>query len=171
LFAASSKKIGTGYDKSWLRDNFYECLAFEVIGDWDTVEKTYNALLNVFLKHEKKIDRAIKSKPKHKMHYIHARFHPETFEEFWEEWGHKQNDSIGAILFRIGELEHHHKRTILRDKSHIRIVNKLVKYLESIGYWHDPDSGMWEEDEEVHASSVGKLVIDDKIYGLLRCLP
>ena len=40
----------------------------------------------------------------------------------------KQNDSIGAILFRIGELEKHHKRTILKDKHHIRIINKLVKY-------------------------------------------
>lgn len=40
LFAASDKGVGTGYDKSqWLRDNFYETVAFEVIGDWDTVEK------------------------------------------------------------------------------------------------------------------------------------
>ena len=53
LFAASDKKVATGYDKSWLRDNFYECLAFEVINDWDTVERTYNALLDIFLKHEK----------------------------------------------------------------------------------------------------------------------
>ena len=52
LFAASKKDIHTGYDKAWLRDNFYECLAFEVIGDWDTVEKTYNAIINIFLKHE-----------------------------------------------------------------------------------------------------------------------
>ena len=37
LFAASDKSVGTGYDKSWLRDNFYECLAFEVINDCDTV--------------------------------------------------------------------------------------------------------------------------------------
>lgn len=158
LFAASSKKVSTGYDKSWLRDNFYECLAFEVIGDWDTVEKTYSTLLKIFIKHEEKIDHAIAKKPEHKYQYIHARFHPETFEEFWEEWGNKQNDSIGAILFRIGELEHHHKRSILKNKDHIRIVNKLIKYLESIEYWHDQDSGMWEEDEEVHASSVGACI-------------
>src|SRR3989339_866016 len=158
LFAASSKSVSTGYDKSWLRDNFYECLAFEVIGDWDTVEKTYNALLEIFLKHEGKIDYAIAKKPEHKHQYIHARFHPETFDEFWEEWGNKQNDSIGAVLFRIGELEHHHKRSILRDESHLRIVNKLVRYLQSIEYWHDTDSGMWEENEEVHASSVGACV-------------
>lgn len=158
LFAASSPKVSTGYDKSWLRDNFYECIAFEIIGDWDTVEKTYNALLEIFLKHESKIDAAIENKPEAEHEYIHARFHPKTFEEFWEDWGNKQNDSVGAILYRIGELEHNHKRSILKDENHIRIVNKLVKYLESIQYWHDPDSGMWEEDEEVHASSVGACV-------------
>lgn len=158
LFAASSKEVGTGYDKSWLRDNFYECLAFEVIGDWKTVEKTYNALLEVFLKHEEKIDWAIDKKPEHRHEYIHARVHPETFEEFWEEWGNKQNDAVGAILFRIGELERHRPGSILRHDDHVRITQKLVQYLESIEYWHDYDSGMWEEDEEIHASSVGACV-------------
>ncbi|MGV8150438.1 MAG: glycoside hydrolase family 15 protein [Candidatus Woesearchaeota archaeon] len=158
LFAASQKSVDTGYDKSWLRDNFYECLAFEVIGDWDTVEQTYDAILQIFLKHEYKIDHAIQKKPEHKHEYIHARFNPETFDEYWEDWGNKQNDSIGAILFRIGELEHHHRRTILKNEDHIRIVNKLVKYLESIKYWCDEDNGVWEENEEVHASSVGACV-------------
>jgi phosphorylase kinase alpha/beta subunit len=158
LFAASDKAVGTGYDKSWLRDNFYETAAFEVIGDWDTVEKTYEAILNIFLKHEDKIDWAIENKPQATYQYIHARFHPETFDEFMEEWGNKQNDAIGCILFRIGELEIHHNRSVLKTPDHVRIANKLVKYLESIEYWHDRDSGMWEEDEEVHASSVGACV-------------
>ncbi len=158
LFAASSKKVNTGYDKSWLRDNFYECIAFEVINDWESVERTYTALLKIFLKHEEKIDHAIAKKPEHKHEYIHARFDPETFDEFWEDWGNKQNDSIGAILFRIGELEAHHKTSILKTENEIRIVNKLVQYLQSIEYWHDRDSGMWEENEEVHASSVGACV-------------
>jgi GH15 family glucan-1,4-alpha-glucosidase len=158
LFAASSKKVKTGYDKSWLRDNFYECIAFEVLNDWDVVEKTYHAILDIFKKHESKIDWAIRKKPQYSYEYIHARFHPETFEEFWEEWGNKQNDSIGAILFRIGELEHHHKKTILKTEDDVRIVNKIVHYLQSVEYWHDRDSGMWEEGEEVHASSVGACV-------------
>jgi phosphorylase kinase alpha/beta subunit len=158
LFAASSKKVDTGYDKSWLRDNFYECLAFEVIGDWGTVEKTYEAIIQIFLKHEYKIDYAIQKKPEHKHEYIHARFHPETFDEFWEDWGNKQNDSIGAILFKIGELETRRKGSIIKNEDHIRIINKLVKYLESIHYWCDEDNGVWEENEEVHASSVGACV-------------
>lgn len=158
LFAASRKTISTGYDKAWLRDNFYECLGFEIIKDWNTVKKTYRALLNIFLKHEDKIDWAIKEKPKHKHQYIHARYHPLTFNEYWEEWGNKQNDSIGAILFKIGELENFRKGFILENENDKRIVQKLICYLKSIGYWHDFDSGMWEEDEEIHASSVGACV-------------
>jgi len=158
LFLASKKGVSTGYDKSWLRDNFYETIAFEVIGDWDTVEKTYNAILKIFLKYEEKIDWAIREKPKESYKRIHARFHPETFEEFWEEWGNKQNDAIGCILFRLGELEINQKRSIIKTRDQIRIVNKLVRYLDAIEYWHDPDSGIWEEDEELHASSIGACV-------------
>lgn len=158
LFAASSKEVSTGYDKSWLRDNFYECLAFEVLDEWETVEKTYNALLKVFEKHEEKIDWAIQHKPTEKYQYIHARVDPETFEEFWEDWGNKQNDAVGAILFRIGELEKNRPGCIIKDEDHLRITQKLVDYLSNLEYWHDRDSGMWEEDEEIHASSVGACV-------------
>ena len=168
LFAASKKDTDTGYNKSWLRDNFYECLAFEVLDDWKTVAKTYHALLNVFKKHESKIDSAIQKKPEHRQFYIHARFHPETFDEFWEEWGNKQNDSIGAILFKIGELEQHKNVHILKTKADKRIVQKLVWYLQAVEYWQDEDSGMWEENEEVHASSVGACVAGLK---MLKDLP
>ena len=158
LFLASKKGVSTGYDKSWLRDNFYETIAFEIIGDWKTIEKTYYAILNIFLRFEEKIDWAIKEKPRETYKRIHARFHPDTFEEFWDEWGNKQNDAVGCILYRIGELETNQKRSIIKTDDQVRIVNKLVKYLTAIEYWHDPDSGMWEEDEELHASSVGACV-------------
>ncbi len=158
LFLASKAGVSTGYDKSWLRDNFYETIAFEVIGDWKTVENTYRAILKILLRYEEKIDWAITRKPEHSYQYIHARFNPETFDEFWEEWGNKQNDAIGCILFRIGELEVRQKRVILKTEAQVRIINKLVKYLESVQYWQDPDSGVWEMEEELHASSVGACV-------------
>jgi GH15 family glucan-1,4-alpha-glucosidase len=156
LFAASKKNIDTGYNKAWLRDNFYECLAFAVIGDWDTVEKTYEAVMKIFLKHEYKIDHAIDKKPEHKHEYIHARYNPETFDEYWDDWGNKQNDAIGAILFMLGKLQYKNKK--IMNKDNIKIINKLVKYLESVHFWCDNDNGMWEENEEVHASSVGACV-------------
>src|SRR3989344_464969 len=154
LFAASTKGIDTGYDKAWLRDNFYECLAFEVVGDFDTVRKMYRAILDIFKKHEYKIDHAISKKPAHTHEYIHPRYHPETFDEFWEEWGNKQNDSIGCILFEIGRLESR-GISVVESEDDCRILQKLVWYLSTLEYWHDPDSGMWEENQELHASSVG----------------
>jgi phosphorylase kinase alpha/beta subunit len=170
LFSASRRGVSTGYDKSWLRDNFYETLAFEIIGDFATVEKTYRAILKVFLKHEHKIDWAISHKPKASYQYIHARFNPETFDEFWEEWGNKQNDAVGCILYRLGELEINQKRSIIKTDDHIRIVNKLVRYLQAIEYWQDPDSGMWEEDEEVHSSSIGAVLAGLKSISRVGCI-
>lgn len=158
LFLASPKGVHTGYDKAWLRDNFYECMAFEYVGHWDVVRTTYRAILNIFLKHEAKIDAAIAHKPESSFEYIHPRYHPDTFDEFWEEWGNKQHDAVGAILFRLGELANHGAYNVIETADDKRIVQKLVNYLGSIEYWMDPDNGMWEEAEEVHASSVGACV-------------
>ena len=158
LFLASKPSVTTGYDKAWLRDNFYECMAFEVLNDWETVRQTYRAILDIFHKHEFKIDHAIKQKPTYVYEYIHPRYNPETFDEFWEEWGNKQNDSIGCILFKIGELEHIRKIKILDSEEDYRVIQKLVNYLASLEYWQDSDSGVWEESQEVHASSIGACV-------------
>jgi GH15 family glucan-1,4-alpha-glucosidase len=154
FLAAADVGVSTGYDKSWLRDNFYEVMAFEETGDLETSQKTWHALLDIFLKHEDKINWAIEKRPQFSYQYIHARYNPETFEEFWEEWGNKQNDAVGCILFAIGS---HELRgtSVIRDENDKRIVQRLVDYLGTIEYWHDADNGVWEEYEEVHSSSVG----------------
>lgn len=167
LFAASKKNTKTGYNKSWLRDNFYECLAFQILEDWDTVFKTYRAILKIFEKHEYKIDYAIAHKPQHRHEYIHPRYNPLTFDEFWEDWGNKQNDSVGAILFAIGKLMQQ-KKKILVSKKDYDTVQKLVDYLSTLEYWHDQDSGMWEEEEEVHSSSIGACIAGLKAVSKIK---
>jgi GH15 family glucan-1,4-alpha-glucosidase len=157
FLAAAEEGVSTGYDKSWLRDNFYEVMAFEEIEDWDTVHKTWHALLDIFLKHEDKIAWAAQERPRFTYQYIHARYHPETFEEFWEEWGNKQNDAVGCMLFAFAEL-HKKGQSVIRSDDDKRITQRLVDYLASIEYWHDPDNGVWEEYEEVHCSSIGACV-------------
>ncbi|MEM4260256.1 MAG: glycoside hydrolase family 15 protein [Candidatus Woesearchaeota archaeon] len=154
LFIAAPTN-NTGYGKAaWIRDNIYEALGLEHTKDYAAVIKTYRALLNIFLKHEEKIDWAIKNKPQHKYQYIHARYDPETLNEFWDEWGNMQNDAIGAFLFKIADLMDKNIQ-VIRDYNDLHIIQKLVLYLQSVEYWHDKDNGMWEENEEVHASSVG----------------
>ena len=157
LFAASRMTDKTGYNLAWIRDNVYTTLGLEAAKKYSIVKKTLRALLDILLKHEYKIEWAIREKPKHHYQYIHARYDPITMEEIWEEWGNKQNDAIGAFLFRIGDLEEKRVK-IVRDENDLRILQKLVCYLQSIGYWHDKDNGMWEENEEVHASSIGACV-------------
>lgn len=155
--AAAREGVSTGYDKAWLRDNFYATLAFEAAGDWKGVRKTWRTVLDLFLKHEDKIDWAVKNRPHESFQYIHARYDPETFEEFWEEWGNKQNDAVGAVLYKFAELEEKGHSVLETDEDR-RMIGKLVEYLNSLEYWHDPDNGVWEEYEEIHASSVGAVV-------------
>ncbi|MBS1266708.1 MAG: hypothetical protein MAG795_00677 [Candidatus Woesearchaeota archaeon] len=154
LFSASRKNVKTGYNAAWIRDNIYEAIGLEKTKDIKALKKTYYALFNIFLNHEWKIDYAIKKKPKYDFQYIHARYNPKTLTEFQEPWGNKQNDAIGAFLFKVGDL---YKKGIVvfRNHSDLRILQKLVYYLASIEYWHDKDNGIWENEEELHASSVG----------------
>lgn len=173
LFAASSKQVTTGYDKAWLRDNLYCALALEAIGDSESLLRLFNSLFAILIKHEWKIDYAIIAKPQYSYQYIHARYHPETFDEFWESWGNKQNDAIGALLFCTGSFVSKDSQLIgddevtlalaggqitFRGEDKRRIVQKLISYLEAIAYWQDSDSGAWEENEEIHASSLGACV-------------
>lgn len=169
LFMASRADVSTGYNKAWLRDNFYTCLAFEEAEDWETVRKVWKAVLGIFVKHKDKIDWAAKNKPLYTYQYIHARYNPENFEEFWEEWGNKQNDAVGAILFKIGELEQKSIK-IIETTEEKEILQILVNYLQSIEYWADRDNGVWEEYEEVHASSVGACVAGLKSIAKLGIL-
>ncbi len=156
LYSASAMAVSTGYDKAWIRDNIYIALGVELLNPQEAV-KTYHALLNILKKHEFKIDHAIKKKPKHNYQYIHARYCPATLREFHENWGNKQNDAVGLLLFKIGDLTEKGHR-IIRDISDLRILKKLVDYAVSIEYWHDEDNGVWEESEELHASSVGAML-------------
>jgi GH15 family glucan-1,4-alpha-glucosidase len=170
LFIASSPTVRTGYNRAWIRDTIYESMGLEAVKSFKELIKSYHALLDILLKHEYKINWAIKEKPKYAYQYIHARYDPSSGNEIMEEWGNKQNDAIGALLFKVGDLEYKGIK-ILRDNNDVRILQKLVYYLKSIEYWHDKDNGMWEESEEVHASSVGACVAGLKAVKSLVNVP
>ncbi len=157
VFTASAPDVATGYDKAWLRDIYFMSLGFLETGELSVVEKAAKALLAVFVKHKDKIDWAIAHKPHETWQRIHARFNPETFEEYWEEWGNSQNDAVGEVLNLIVELELRGRSVIATDEERA-VVQKIIDYLVALEYWRDADNGIWEENMEVHASSVGSCV-------------
>src|SRR6185369_11191913 len=48
--------------------------------------------------------------------------------------------------------------SMLRNDQDRKTVQTLIYYICNVEYWHDADNGMWEEAEEVHASSIGAVV-------------
>lgn len=157
VFTASAFDVDTGYDKAWLRDIYFIVLCFLETGDIETVRKAAKALLQVFVKHKDKIDWAAENKPHYAWQYIHARFHPETFEEYWEEWGNSQNDAVGEVINLLCTLELLGVSVVETDDERW-MVQRVIDYLINIEYWQDDDNGIWEENMEVHASSIGSCV-------------
>lgn len=143
------------YSYVWIRDVFYSTLPF-LYTPSERFEKAYHAIFDLFKRYEWKIDIHTKNKPKFLYEYIHSRYSMDL-EELNVEWGHAQNDAIGAFLWGVGEGVRHGQK-VIRDKDDLRIIQKLVKYLECLEYWQTEDNGMWEENMEVHASSVGACV-------------
>ena len=167
LFTASAADVDTGYNKAWLRDVYFMTLGFQATGEWEPVKKAARALLGILCKHKEKINWASRNKPLESWQYIHARFNPENFDEYWEEWGNKQNDAVGEVLYLISACELA-GAGIVETEHEKELLQTLTEYLVSVEYWQDGDSGIWEENQELHASSVGAVVAALKLADQLE---
>lgn len=161
--------VSQDYRFVWIRDCVYMSLPY-VNKPEATYESTYYRLLDLLLEYEWKIDILCEHKPTYEWEYIHARYSEHVQEIHSQNWGHVQHDMIGALLFGLGLGVRYGKR-MLRGEHDRRIVQKLVRYLNNIEYWNDPDNGMWEEWREVHASSVGACVAGLKAVQSLVDVP
>lgn len=144
------------YSAVWIRDTLYISLPY-LNKTCDTYERAVHRLLDMLLEYEWKIDIHTQDRPRESWQYIHAKYDAANVRELLEPWGHAQHDAIGMMLWSIGEGEKRGKR-IIRDHRDRNMVQKLVYYLQTCEYWHDTDNGMWEEEREVHASSVGACI-------------
>ncbi|MFD1677000.1 glycoside hydrolase family 15 protein [Alicyclobacillus fodiniaquatilis] len=161
LYVASPSNT---YHYVWIRDICYISLS-ELHRDGGRFEETYHSMLDIFRKYEWKLTYHAKHRPRAVYEYIHPRYSADTLEEISEPWGNAQNDAIGAFLFGIGQGLRRGK-PMLRDERDAHIISLLIAYLETLEYWNDEDNGMWEENRELHASSVGACVA-----GLLAVQP
>ncbi|MCB0370200.1 MAG: hypothetical protein KDD45_12445, partial [Bdellovibrionales bacterium] len=66
-------------------------------------------------------------------------------------------DAVGEVLNLIVTLEQMGE-SVVETKDEREMVQKIIDYLLAIEYWDDDDNGIWEENLEVHASSIGSCV-------------
>ena len=148
----------TGYAAVWVRDNIYVAYCHYVLGEVETALKCVRCLRQYFSKHQHRFEKIINGEvdPDNVMQRPHVRFNGEDLTEIDQNWQHAQNDALGYFLWFYCQLI---GDCVLQPSSEeLEILTLLPLYFEAIAYWQDEDSGHWEEDRKVSASSIGVVV-------------
>lgn len=150
----------TGYQNAWVRDNVMIANSFRLRGATDTARNVSNGLTNYFHKYVSRF-RAIIEKPELKenvQNRPHVRFNGATLEELPEKWAHAQNDALGYALWLRFVLANDPAQPYAMRKIDWEVYALFPRYFRAIEFWHDADSGTWEETRKINNSSVGVVV-------------
>lgn len=144
---------GGDYDKIWIRDNVYVALAMAEAGRAAEAATIYSGLCQIIAHHPAAFTAT--TYPKSDSELVHPRF-SDRGELITGPWGNKQHDAIGLLLFGIGQVYRLDKKLVSDVER--KLAQSLVVYLERCHYWEDPDNGMWEEEPNLHASSLAACI-------------
>ncbi|MGK7962189.1 glycoside hydrolase family 15 protein [Crocosphaera sp.] len=148
----------TGYGNVWVRDNIYLAYAHYVCGQTDIATKTVKTLIHYFQKHQSRFLNIINSQVDQEevMQRPHIRFNGQTLEEIDQEWNHAQNDALGYFVWFYCKLVR--EKNLETNIKELEGISLFIAYFDAIQYWQDEDSGHWEEDRKIEASSIGVVV-------------
>lgn len=144
------------YRALWLRDHLYASYAYYYLGEYEKCIAGARIVFDIFKQYRDKLIDLPEGSPR-AGDFIHAKFDPDTFKELTNEWGHHQLDAMGLFLHIVGDLDFKHIK-VVRDDDDLEILELLVLYLTEVRFWKNPDFGMWEENLNLHASSIGACV-------------
>lgn len=170
LFPASAVSADTeytGYASVWVRDNIYLAYSHYFVGQTEVGVKNVNTLITYFKKYKWRFEGIIEGKvnPDNVMERPHIRFDGRNLEEINQEWNHAQNDALGYFLWFYCKLAR--EKLVKPQPDDLKILALFPFYLEKICYWQDEDSGHWEEDRKIEASSIGVVIAGLKELKLL----
>jgi hypothetical protein len=159
LFSAAAGESedfeATGYQHIWVRDNMHIAHAHLVIGAPDVAVQCVRTLLEYFIKHRHRLT-TIDSEEidfSDPMNRPHIRFDGRALAELEEKWAHAQNDALGYFVWLTARLARTRHLPLTPDEH--AIVFEIVRFWDKVRYWEDEDSGHWEENRKVSASSIG----------------
>jgi hypothetical protein len=155
--AAAHADAVSGYQYVWVRDNIHIAHAHFVCGDAKSAARTLSTLLEYFKKHHSRFRNVIvNGKPSDPMDRPHIRFDGENLRELRQKWAHAQNDALGYFLWLFSKLAR--QGIVAVDESALKCLAEFPRYFQAIQYWDDEDSGHWEEERKVSASSIGTVL-------------
>ncbi|MGV2829308.1 glycoside hydrolase family 15 protein [Myxosarcina sp. GI1(2024)] len=154
----------TGYTAVWVRDNVYVAYSCYLSGEIDVAVKNVRCLIEYVKEHrfrwQQIIDRQVN--PDNVMQRPHVRFNGRDLTEIDQQWQHAQNDAWGYFLWFYCKLIS--DRVLEPSPEEIEILILLPLYFQAIAYWEDEDSGHWEEDRKVSASSISVVVASLQVF-------
>lgn len=148
----------TGYANVWIRDNIYLAYSHYAVGQTKIAVKNASTLMAYFKKYQWRFEGIIEGKadPDTAMERPHIRFNGLNLEEIDQEWNHAQNDALGYFLWFYCKLAR--EKFIEPQPDEIEVLALFPFYFQTIRYWEDEDSGHWEEDRKIEASSIGVVI-------------
>ncbi len=163
----SSDNSYTGYSNVWVRDNIYLAYTHYLINQTDIAINNVQSLVDYFQKFKWRFENIIEGRvdPNNVMERPHIRFNGHTLSEIKQEWEHAQNDALGYFLWFYCLLAR--EKSIELQPEHLEILALFPFYFQAIQYWQDEDSGHWEEERKISASSIGVVVAGLKSLKLL----
>ncbi|MHA1816691.1 MAG: glycoside hydrolase family 15 protein [Candidatus Heimdallarchaeaceae archaeon] len=142
---------------SWIRDIYYQAKPSLKL-DPEAYKQTYQTLTNYYLgldeKYDNKMQWLVDAPQVNSSCFIHPRFNWEDLSEITSNWGNIQLDTFGYYLLAISE----GVEKGIEIKGAKDVCIKLIKILDSIEFWKIEDNAIWEENEEIHASSIGAVL-------------
>lgn len=161
LYAALSTDAAesvSGYTYAWVRDTVMVTNYQRETGNYPVAVRTMRTLRNYFHKHRNRFCSIIEGRTDRNapMQRPHVRFNRETLEEVDQKWAHAQNDALGYALWMVCKLANSVVYE-MEDRDY-EVYSLFPPYFKAIEYWHDRDSGHWEEDRKVNTSSIGVVV-------------
>ena len=151
----SLNEATSGYRAVWVRDNMHVAYAHHVCGNSKTAVCCVAATLKFYLAHPEWFTDVIDNpeSARNPMNRPHIRFDGETGEAIGEKWPHDQNDALGAFMWLLCRLVRDDAMAFNDEID--RLLSLMTRYFDAICYWADEDSGHWEEQRKISASSIG----------------
>lgn len=149
----------SGYSNVWVRDNIYIAYAHLLDDQPHIAVDAVRAIFQFYTRYRYRFDDLIRgvSDPENISLRPHVRFDGHQLAEIANEsWGHAQNDALGYLLWLSARLV---RDGYLDDDEMPRAMLALLpRYFAAISFWEDEDSGHWEEQRKISASSIGVVV-------------